>query len=63
MALDGGFSLAADKSKRTRIYIRIEPGSPPEVVVDVTARAKKAGLTRVIVTDDSQRRLRRSLQA
>ncbi len=52
MALDGGFSLAADKSKRTRIYIRIEPGSPPEVVVDVTARAKKAGLTRVIVTDD-----------
>ncbi len=50
--LDGVFLLAADKSKQTRIYVRTEPGSPSEVIDDVVARAKKAGLSRVLVTED-----------
>lgn len=50
--LDGVFLLAADHSKQTRIYVRIEKGSPPDVVNDVAARATRAGLTRVIVTED-----------
>ncbi len=50
--LDGVFLLAVDRSKKTRVYVRIEPGSPSEVVNDVVARAKAAGLTRVHVTED-----------
>lgn len=50
--LDGVFLLAADRSKKTRVYVRIDAGSPPDVVKDVAARATKAGLTRVIVTED-----------
>lgn len=50
--LDGVFLLAADRSKQTRVYIRIEAGSPPAVVDDVVARAKNNGLSRVSVTED-----------
>jgi biopolymer transport protein ExbD len=50
--LDGVFLLAADHSKKTRVYVRIDTGAPPDVVKDVAVRATKAGLTRVIVTED-----------
>lgn len=50
--LDGVFLLAADRSKQTRVYVRIETGSPREVVNDVVKRANVAGLTRVSVTEE-----------
>ncbi len=50
--LDGLLLLAFDKHKRTRIYVRVDAGSPVEIVNDVVARAKKVGLQRVTVTDD-----------
>lgn len=50
--LDGVLLLAADKSKKTRVYVRIDKGSPRAVIDDVSERAKKAGLSRVIVTEN-----------
>ncbi len=49
--LDGVFLLAKDRDKRTRVYVRVDATTPVEVANDVVARAKKAGLTKVIVTD------------
>ncbi len=50
--LDGAFLLAYDKHKRTRVYVRTSTSTPPAIANDVVARAKRAGLQRVIVTEE-----------